>query len=159
MTQIWSYKSATNKANRTTQLMSIILIRLSAVISQIVSHKIFFLMIRLPPRSTLFPYTTLFRSDLRSPGPSNLQSRISRRKITHQQAASWINGIRKEIGRAHVWTPVTQWSRMPSSAWKKKKTRHQPSSWACRIALIRRWTTKPLRDFIVATYSNCETTP
>ena len=25
-----------------------------------------------------------------------------------------------EIGRAHVWTPVTQWSRMPSSAWKKK---------------------------------------
>src|SRR3712207_7489350 len=25
-------------------------------------HKIFFLMIRRPPRSTLFPYTTLFRS-------------------------------------------------------------------------------------------------
>ena len=29
-----------------------------------------------------------------------------------------------EIGRAHVWTPVTQWSRMPSSAWKKKKTQN-----------------------------------
>ena len=28
-----------------------------------------------------------------------------------------------QIGRAHVWTPVTQWSRMPSSAWKKKKTK------------------------------------
>ena len=27
----------------------------------------------------------------------------------------------KEIGRAHVWTPVTRSSRMPSSAWKKKK--------------------------------------
>src|SRR3712207_8083399 len=27
----------------------------------------FFLMIRRPPRSTLFPYTTLFRSDLRAP--------------------------------------------------------------------------------------------
>src|SRR2546427_10933064 len=26
----------------------------------------FFLMIRRPPRSTLFPYTTLFRSDVRS---------------------------------------------------------------------------------------------
>ena len=25
-----------------------------------------------------------------------------------------------EIGRAHVWTPVTIESRMPSSAWKKK---------------------------------------
>ena len=23
----------------------------------------------------------------------------------------------------HVWTPVTQWSRMPSSAWKKKKNK------------------------------------
>src|SRR5258707_13836667 len=28
----------------------------------------FFLMIRRPPRSTLFPYTTLFRSDDREPG-------------------------------------------------------------------------------------------
>ena len=28
-----------------------------------------------------------------------------------------------EIGRAHVWTPVTDQSRMPSSAWKKKKTK------------------------------------
>src|SRR5260221_6548236 len=29
---------------------------------------IFFLMIRRPPRSTLFPYTTLFRSRRRAPG-------------------------------------------------------------------------------------------
>src|SRR2546428_9285423 len=29
----------------------------------------FFLMIRRPPRSTLFPYTTLFRSARRSPAP------------------------------------------------------------------------------------------
>src|SRR2546430_12862443 len=28
----------------------------------------FFLMIRRPPRSTLFPYTTLFRSELERPG-------------------------------------------------------------------------------------------
>src|SRR3712207_9021790 len=28
-----------------------------------VIHSLFFLMIRRPPRSTLFPYTTLFRSD------------------------------------------------------------------------------------------------
>src|SRR5256885_15050366 len=36
----------------------------------------FFLMIRRPPRSTLFPYTTLFRSDARNPvrvGLSNEQ--------------------------------------------------------------------------------------
>src|SRR2546426_3956413 len=29
----------------------------------------FFLMIRRPPRSTLFPYTTLFRSETRPPSP------------------------------------------------------------------------------------------
>ena len=29
----------------------------------------------------------------------------------------------KRIGRAHVWTPVTATSRMPSSAWKKKTER------------------------------------
>src|SRR5436305_5876499 len=36
---------------------------------------VFFLMIRRPPRSTLFPYTTLFRSRLPSPNcpPSRLQ--------------------------------------------------------------------------------------
>src|SRR2546429_8107607 len=34
-----------------------------------VTYFIFFLMIRRPPRSTLFPYTTLFRSSRPSPGP------------------------------------------------------------------------------------------
>src|SRR2546426_11369547 len=33
-----------------------------STLSQPLSVKIFFLMIRRPPRSTLFPYTTLFRS-------------------------------------------------------------------------------------------------
>src|SRR2546425_13283280 len=32
------------------------------------SHSLFFLMIRRPPRSTLFPYTTLFRSNGRAAG-------------------------------------------------------------------------------------------
>src|ERR1041385_1051333 len=37
-----------------------------SVISETVSFSFFFLMIRRPPRSTLFPYTTLFRSVLES---------------------------------------------------------------------------------------------
>src|SRR6266568_2490240 len=36
-------------------------------------HYFFFLMIRRPPRSTLFPYTTLFRSN---PGPDHRFERI-----------------------------------------------------------------------------------
>src|SRR2546422_10792066 len=34
----------------------------SASVAQLLFHFFFFLMIRRPPRSTLFPYTTLFRS-------------------------------------------------------------------------------------------------
>src|SRR5439155_23250301 len=35
-------------------------------------HPFFFLMIRRPPRSTLFPYTTLFRSSRRGRGPHHV---------------------------------------------------------------------------------------
>src|SRR3712207_7532011 len=45
---------------------------------------VFFLMIRRPPRSTLFPYTTLFRS-ASSPHvvPSRGQERVSERRRSH----------------------------------------------------------------------------
>src|SRR3712207_7671431 len=43
---------------------------------------VFFLMIRRPPRSTLFPYTTLFRSD---PVPSRLPCRL--RDLPEDRAA------------------------------------------------------------------------
>src|SRR5215204_7360537 len=43
-------------------LISIIFIILSCIYSCFLSFFFFFLMIRRPPRSTLFPYTTLFRS-------------------------------------------------------------------------------------------------
>src|SRR2546426_8241005 len=47
-------------------------------------HSFFFLMIRRPPRSTLFPYTTLFRSLL--PGGRNVgQGRISVRDQRGEQ--------------------------------------------------------------------------
>ena len=44
-----------------------------------------------------------------------------------QDAQSDIKKLQKQHkdGRAHVWTPVTQWSRMPSSAWKKKTKKNK----------------------------------
>src|SRR3989442_419253 len=43
----------------------------------------FFLMIRRPPRSTLFPYTTLFRSQSKSAVLNSLTSRSSQRSYDH----------------------------------------------------------------------------
>src|SRR6201990_1828742 len=46
---------------RTTRLLTLHPIRQTP--PKLSTHCLFFLMIRRPPRSTLFPYTTLFRSD------------------------------------------------------------------------------------------------
>src|SRR3712207_9136976 len=45
----------------------------------------FFLMIRRPPRSTLFPYTTLFRS--RRPDPAAQRKAAAKRKVAKRRAA------------------------------------------------------------------------
>src|SRR5256886_5178106 len=46
----------------------------------------FFLMIRRPPRSTLFPYTTLFRSAARRAGPLPCVSRSPPRDVSRARA-------------------------------------------------------------------------
>src|SRR2546428_7412621 len=48
--------------------------------TSIIFYSFFFLMIRRPPRSTLFPYTTLFRSD---------PAVISRGPGTPERASGW----------------------------------------------------------------------
>src|SRR5467141_139536 len=53
----------------------------------------FFLMIRRPPRSTLFPYTTLFRSWLQSSRPALVRNR----SIEHSNRGEDI-GARDELG-------------------------------------------------------------
>src|SRR2546430_13188047 len=113
-------------------------------------------MIRRPPRSTLFPYTTLFRSGLGGsvPLPRQLSSACTRTwigvvlsgisgldhhrdvgvakdflRVRHDDGAGAAVLVAQvspgeqgvaQIGRAHVLTPVTVKSRMPTSACKKK---------------------------------------
>src|SRR2546425_721280 len=50
---------------------------------------IFFLMIRRPPRSTLFPYTTLFRSDRETKCPL-------RRRVCSRRARREVHSLRSE---------------------------------------------------------------
>src|SRR3989442_9310709 len=60
------------------------------------SHCFFFLMIRRPPRSTLFPYTTLFRSG--DPGKAGRRSR-SRGLSTPRGVREVPCGVRSSVTR------------------------------------------------------------
>src|SRR2546430_12030283 len=66
---------------------------------------VFFLMIRRPPRSTLFPYTTLFRSHDEGPGEIELPRRparlaAQRARVPHHGAD--LLGGRRIAERRHV---------------------------------------------------------
>src|SRR3712207_8836409 len=105
----------------------------------------FFLMIRRPPRSTLFPYTTLFRSlvdHVAVAGAAGVvveesdlvlaEVALALRRLHDQAGAGHVvvdpAQQRLEIGRAHDRTPVTPILRMPFSGCKKKTLRAGYSS-------------------------------
>src|SRR3712207_8987966 len=50
---------------------------------------VFFLMIRRPPRSTLFPYTTLFRSPWQCHGPPSVVPAEAGRSTQQAESSSW----------------------------------------------------------------------
>src|SRR2546426_3863332 len=87
-------------------------------------------MIRRPPRSTLFPYTTLFRSDLAESVSVRLQDRaefesLLRRalRIDVDARPEWrVSKLIIENRRAHVLNPITLLNRIPAFSLKKKKT-------------------------------------
>src|SRR5690554_7100182 len=54
-------------------------------------------MIRRPPRSTLFPYTTLFRSTMRDIKSKNVYSRVNSKATTHD--LSHLGFLAGQIGR------------------------------------------------------------
>src|SRR2546430_5793163 len=71
----------------------------------------FFLMIRRPPRSTLFPYTTLFRSPWRT---RRWFRKPSRRRWAYERRGAGTGEHTAELQSQSK-------NRMPSSALKKKK--------------------------------------
>src|SRR2546430_8149285 len=102
-------------------------------------------MIRRPPRSTLFPYTTLFRSlcaeqpgqqhargrtgDLGRVDPDELLARVGEEVAREGAAPAEPNG------REHPRNPATVKTRMPASACKKKKT-HPNQSFRCMARMM-----------------------
>src|SRR5256885_7765837 len=64
----------------------------------------FFLMIRRPPRSTLFPYTTLFRSAL-VVQPLQRQARAQQRPVAVQAGVQVVHGDRSEEHTSELQSP------------------------------------------------------
>src|SRR2546430_11550822 len=83
-------------------------------------------MIRRPPRSTLFPYTTLFRSGARRRHPCTRRgerpNRCARRHELRRRGRRRVRGgSDRQIGRAHVLTPPPAKNRLPPFVFENKK--------------------------------------
>src|SRR5947207_11122163 len=94
-------------------------------------HRFFFLLIRRPPQSTLFPYTTLFRSVHRQG-----DRRIHRPRRRHRQAAVAVpDGLRHQRHADRKSTRLNSSHTVISYAvfcLKKKKTTSVTNSlWCC----------------------------
>src|SRR3989442_5186941 len=74
-------------------------------------------MIRRPPRSTLFPYTTLFRSQVGALGLVGGGDDVDRGGGPGTQGGRAVGQhVGREIGTTHGSTPVTSAPRMPAFA-------------------------------------------
>src|SRR3712207_2177046 len=66
-------------------------------------HFFFFLMIRRPPRSTLFPYTTLFRSEAAGKAVSAVKGQVgAARAAVTEQAETHMRNAQEELREEHV---------------------------------------------------------
>src|SRR5215475_15528922 len=82
------------------------------------SHVVFFLMIRRPPRSTLFPYTTLFRSpphhsaadaaNRAHPGPRGADRKSTRLNSSHVKISYAVFCLKKKK-QVTLSTPIWHW--------------------------------------------------
>src|SRR3712207_7121160 len=105
-----------------------------------VAINFFFLMIRRPPRSTLFPYTTLFRSAPRLGGPRGL-ARAGRRK--------WRGGLE------HRWVPQGAVSRRPPCARSDSRSEEHTSELQSRQYLVCRLLLEKKTKFYYRQYLLC----
>src|SRR5258708_17889502 len=89
-------------------------------------------MIRRPPRSTLFPYTTLFRSQLQRiaaesgvpvqyGGGLRSSGAVAEALAAGASRVGFGTAALSEIRRTHLWTPITPSSPIPAFSFKKKK--------------------------------------
>src|SRR5256885_13231406 len=105
------------------------------------SYFFFFLMIRRPPRSTLFPYTTLFRSLQHHGAELYSAARQARRPVVERGAAARAPHARRAQGR----------SRRQSRSARHRSEEHtselqSPCNLVCRLLLEKKKTLNTLLD-------------
>src|SRR2546428_5444984 len=93
----------------------------------------FFLMIRRPPRSTLFPYTTLFRSSSRAPDP-RLPSRGGQRAVPSRGYPASFFRIRRA-------------NRRPLRSEEHTSELQSRSDLVCRLLLVKKYSSPSLITF------------
>src|SRR5256885_11889622 len=95
----------------------------------------FFLMIRRPPRSTLFPYTTLFRS------MRTAISRASRRRRTARSATAMPTDTAEFLRSIHQLEPQ-QWNALGAQRSEEHTSELQsPCNLVCRLLLEKKEST------------------
>src|SRR3712207_7712722 len=83
----------------------------------------FFLMIRRPPKSTLFPYTTLFRSQLWAGNVVNVRRRRSKPHKRERQQDKVRDQQQQQISRENKQQPERHRNQRGNSAEDRKSTR------------------------------------
>src|SRR2546425_7624585 len=68
----------------------------------------FFLMIRRPPRSTLFPYTTLFRSQFEGRGARGADPGVHPSALAHERGDGGLREVDERRGRSEEHTSELQ---------------------------------------------------
>src|SRR5436190_17098017 len=92
------------------------------------SYSFFFLMIRRPPRSTLFPYTTLFRSATSQEAVQNQNEPQLRDENAHNDKS--VHGVLNPTYQAGLSTPWTDLSRS-----EERFSRNAETDLVCRLLL------------------------
>src|SRR5215210_8476911 len=82
-------------------------------------------MIRRPPRSTLFPYTTLFRSRASPPAPPSGSPRATPAAAAERRPAARPRCARSEEHTSELQSPMYLVCRLLLEKKKKKKNKHQ----------------------------------
>src|SRR2546430_7075198 len=104
----------------------------------------FFLMIRRPPRSTLFPYTTLFRSPILTSLPSSNKD--------NQAGKNGTDAASSELPLALRWTGLEQCNVISARSEEHTSELQSQSNLVCRLLLEKKKNKQKINSALITYY-------